>query len=330
MPLSNAQYEELLRRYDARRLAAEREAAERRATACEQIPELREIEESVARAGIAAVRDRIAGIRRDPGELQLTLSRLSERRRALLSEHGLPENYLEPAYTCAICEDTGRVDGAPCICFREAETALLRDSYHLGTALDHETFSRFSFDWYDDAASDTLTGQSPLENARDAFAKARYTASHIGEAGSSLFLYGETGLGKTFLTHCIAKEALEEARTALYYSAPALFDVCADAAFGRREDAAYEFRQILTCDLLLIDDLGTEVSNSFSASQLFRCVNERLSKDRTIVISSNLSPGDLRDRYSERIFSRIVQSFQIVKLTGKDIRLQKKLQGGAP
>lgn len=146
--------------------------------------------------------------------------------------------------------------------------------------------------------------------------------------GGNLLFYGETGVGKTFLTHCIAKELLESAHSVIYFTAFDLFELFSAATFRRsheEDEVMQRHSSIFDCDLLIIDDLGTEMTNSFVSSQLFLCINERLMNGKSTIISTNLSLEALRDLYSERVFSRISSSFQMRKLIGKDIRLLKKL-----
>ena len=141
----------------------------------------------------------------------------------------------------------------------------------------------------------------------------------------NLFIYGATGVGKTFLTNCIAKELMDKSHSVVYISAIKLFDILADNAFGRGgTDIEQQYANIFDCDLLIIDDLGTELVNNFSVSQLFNCINERYLNQKSVIISSNLSISDLRDMYSERIFSRITSNYTLMKIFGDDLRITKK------
>ena len=329
MPLSNLYFDELLRSYDEKRRNAVRERDRRREAVYAALPEAARIDEEIASAAIRAARSRIAHREENSPSLSDTIERLKAKRAALLAAAGFPPDALEIRYECPLCQDTGFIDGKKCVCFREAETALLYDRYHLGNILEKENFAHFSFDWYSDTIIDEKTGCSARIYAQDAYEKARRTAERIGTPDNNLFIHGNTGLGKTFLTHCIAKEALDRSVSALYFTASELVSLLSDAAFGRGEFPGFSDRMVLGCDLLIIDDLGTELTNSFVNSQLFRCINERILHDRSTVISTNLSLEEFRETYSERIFSRVISHYSIVKLIGSDIRLQKKrLTGG--
>ena len=137
--------------------------------------------------------------------------------------------------------------------------------------------------------------------------------------------YGNTGTGKTFLTNCVAKELLDRGNSVIYFSAFSLFDILAKNTFGKHPEIAGDYHNIFNCDLLIIDDLGTESPNSFTVSQLFQCLNERILRKKSTIISTNLSLKEIADIYSERISSRITSSFTLLKLYGEDIRILKKL-----
>ena len=134
-------------------------------------------------------------------------------------------------------------------------------------------------------------------------------------------------MGKTFLTHCVAKELLDQTFSVIYFTASQLFDIFAKKQFEKDEDAARDYEHIYDCDLLIIDDLGTEFANGFTISQMFVCLNERLLRGKSTMISTNLSLDDLNNMYSERVFSRITSAYTVLRITGDDIRIQKKLMG---
>lgn len=143
-----------------------------------------------------------------------------------------------------------------------------------------------------------------------------------------LFFYGDTGVGKTYLSHCIAKELIDRAYFVLYFTSFDLFDLLAKNTFQKDAAASDVAGFIYDCDLLIIDDLGTELTNNFVASQLFCCINERIMNHKSTIISTNLAMDDFLETYSERIFSRISSNYTMLRLIGNDIRIQKKLLGG--
>ena len=161
------------------------------------------------------------------------------------------------------------------------------------------------------------------DTARRAYNAARNFVRDFDLRFQNLFLYGNTGVGKTFLSHCIAHDLLETSHCVLYFSAFDLFDRLAQTAFSRKSEPDPGDEFIFDCDLLIIDDLGTELTNSFVSSQLFLCINERIARRKSTIISTNLRLEDFSSTYSERTFSRIASNYQMLKLIGKDIRIQK-------
>ena len=142
----------------------------------------------------------------------------------------------------------------------------------------------------------------------------------------NLFFYGTVGTGKSFLSGCVANELLQKGYSVIYFSASGLFETLARYSFdANSKESLYDFYDDLyNCDLVIIDDLGTEMTNSFVSSQLFACLNERLLRRNATIISTNLSLEELRNRYSDRVFSRITSNYELCKLTGPDIRMSKK------
>ena len=145
------------------------------------------------------------------------------------------------------------------------------------------------------------------------------------ELRSGCILRGDTGVGKTFLSDCIAKELIDRSYSVIYLSSFDLFDILAKSKFEKDDAADQMNHHIFDCDLLIIDDMGTELANSFTVSQLFLCLNERLLHHKSTIISTNLSLESLVEIYSERTFSRITSNYTLLKLTGDDIRIKKKL-----
>ena len=147
----------------------------------------------------------------------------------------------------------------------------------------------------------------------------------LDAAFANLYFFGDTGIGKTFLSNCIAKELLDSGHSVIYFTAFQLFDILSKGVFEKDADAIATHQNIFDCDLLIIDDLGTELSNSFTTSQLFLCLNERILRQKSTIISTNLNMNQVADIYSERVLSRISNSYTIIKLFGDDIRLKKRI-----
>lgn len=141
----------------------------------------------------------------------------------------------------------------------------------------------------------------------------------------NLLLFGNTGIGKTFLSHCIAKEVMDSLHSVLYLTASEFFDALLEKALNRNDESCLLYEQIHLCDLLIIDDLGTERNTDFVVSQLFVCLNDRILNRKSTIISTNLTLEEIKTNYTERTFSRISNHYKILRLAGDDIRIQKKL-----
>ena len=171
------------------------------------------------------------------------------------------------------------------------------------------------------------TGLSSFDTMQNAVKECRRFIDSFDLSFSNLFFYGDTGVGKTFLSNCVAKELLDTGHSVIYFTAFQLFEIFEKNTFHKTsdEDIIAAHQNIFECDLLIIDDLGTEMLNSFTTSQLFLCLNERILRKKSTIISTNLPLVQVAETYSELIFSRISSHYIILKLFGDDIRIQKKL-----
>jgi DNA replication protein DnaC len=262
-------------------------------------------------------------------KLHEELAAKSASRRELLVGAGYPADYLDPVYTCPDCQDTGYCNGQKCHCFKQAIINTVYAQSNLRRILARENFDTFSYDYYPADEINSTTGLSALETAQNAMRACRLFIEQFDNKPQNLFFYGKTGVGKTFLSNCVARELLDQGRSVLYFTAFQLFDILSKGVFEKDADAIAAHQNIFDCDLLVIDDLGTELSNAFTTSQLFLCVNERLLRGRSTIISTNLGLNQIVDVYSERTFSRICDAYTLIHLFSRvDIRIQKRHQSG--
>lgn len=323
MALQNFQYDIIMREYSRRQSQVQHVLEEHRREAFAKVPRLLEIDQTVAGLSAEKIRSMLSGKPGSVDELKEEVAALAAERTALLLGNGFPADYLEPHYFCPSCQDTGYIDGHKCACFKKAEIELLYTQSNLAEILQKENFDHFSFEWYSDTMKNEATGLTARDTAKRAYDMARNFVRDFDSRFQNLFLYGSTGVGKTFLSHCIAHDLLESSHCVLYFSAFDLFDRLAQTAFSRKSETDPGEEFILDCDLLIIDDLGTELTNSFVSSQLFLCINERIARRKSTIISTNLKLEDFSSTYSERTFSRIASNYQMIKLIGNDIRIQK-------
>ena len=325
MALNNSQYDTIIRSYEQKQLHNRNILDKRYETAYAKLPELKKIHQAISELSVKQARKLLEGEDNALAELRAQIKALSKQGKDLLTCGGFPADYLEPVYDCVDCKDTGYIDNKKCHCFQKAVIDMLYTQSNLKHILQEENFDTFTFSYYSANHVDPKTGSSSLANMQKAYMTARDFVDNFGKEFRNLFLYGDTGVGKTFLSNCIAKELIDKSHSVIYLSSFELFDTLAKSKFGRDEAANQMNEHIFDCDLLIIDDLGTELTNSFTVSQLFLCLNERLLRRKSTIISTNLSLESLVDIYSERTFSRITSNYTMLKLTGDDIRIKKKL-----
>lgn len=323
MPLTNKQYDAIMREYDRRQYHNYRIQCARKDEIYQKIPRIREIEESISSFSMAQAEKLFLSEERSSADphalenLRRGLAALRREKELLLKQNGYPADYLEMHYTCPACQDTGYVGSRKCDCFRREEIRLLYSSSRLEEALSRENFSTLSFDVYDEEQ------RAAMPAIIDA---CRLFVQTFDGKFQNLMLYGPVGTGKTFLTNCIAKELLDRSHSVVYFTAFQLFELLSPS-HTEENDLRQRSEAVLDSDLLILDDLGTEMLNTFTVSRLFQVLNERALRRRSTIISTNLSLKDFRDLYSERIFSRITSSYTLLKFTGSDIRIRRKISG---
>lgn len=316
MSLTNSQYDHIMRQYEAKRRQALLDKEARVAYINEHVDGYRELSEAIAGLSASHAKRAIAGDMGAVDELKVLIADLRSQKKALLISAGYPEDYLEPVYECATCKDTGYVGNEKCHCFKQQIISLLYDQSIISDSMKHIGFDMMLDKYYkNDDLKAFITSKQ----------KAISFVDNFDSDYQNLLIYGTVGVGKSLLSSCIAKELQDSDHSVIYFSSTSLFDELSKAAFERGSKG--ELDNIHNCDLLIIDDLGTEVTNSFTISALFSLLNERIVRKKPIVISTNLSLENLRDRYTDRIFSRITGAFSFCHMTGPDIRARQGLLG---
>ena len=324
MALNNSQYEEIMRMYQATQLRNKDITNKRREWGYKTQPRLKELDDSISTLSLNAARKRLEGDTQAVTQLKEEMASIRQQKADLIAQMGLAADYFEPVYTCPHCKDTGFVEGQKCRCFNQASLDIVYAQSNMHQILARENFSNFSYAYYSDQDINPTTGLSALETAKRAVAECKNFIQNFEEKPKNLFFYGDTGVGKTFLSNCVAKELLDQGKSVIYFTSFQLFDILSKGIFERDASAKDVHQNIFECDLLIIDDLGTELSNAFTTSQLFLCVNERILRQKSTIISTNLDLNQIVDVYSERTFSRILSNYSIIKLFGDDIRIKKR------
>ena len=312
-----------------RRAENEQEQQRRQTLAYEVIPRLREIDAQLRRMlgeviGLTLRRDSEAQLARVEAQSEA----LQREKTELLRAHGLPADYLDEIYSCPDCRDRGYgSDGRPCHCLMELYRLERARELSALLKLGADDFSQFDLGYYSDEA-DARYGMSPRQAMEMVLFSCRQYAENFAPGAGSLLLRGGTGLGKTFLSACIARRVAERGFSVVYDSAVAAFEpfeVCKFHRDGPGGDAAAEkCERILSCELMILDDLGTEMNTQFAQSALYTIVNTRLYAERPTIISTNLSAEEFRARYSPQIVSRVEGEYDTLLFMGRDVRAVKK------
>ena len=327
MSLNNSQYNAIMRIYNQRQFQDKYEQDQRREEVYQKVPQIRQIEDEISSQAVRCARKLLDGDTNAKEELKQHIEDLREQKEVLLSAFGFPADYMEMHYACPECQDTGYVDGRKCRCFKKEEIRLLYSQSNIEEVLLRENFDSFSYEYYDDRVVIPEIQMTVADYMRQVHTWCKEYVENFEKKGGNLIFTGSTGVGKTFLTNCIAKALIDQYQSVIYLSSNDLFDVFSKNKFhyDTEEEMKDMYQYILDCDLLIIDDLGTELPNSFTVSQLFICLNERILRQKSTIISTNLALDDIKTIYSERTFSRISSNYTILRITGDDIRIQKKL-----
>lgn len=325
MGYSKSIYMTAQNKLDSRRKSAVDELEIRRAKAYSEIPELVDIQSRIAACGSQVIGAFAKGANGREYVEELAKESLSaqKRRKELLVEAGLPENYLEAQFVCSVCEDTGVTENGICDCQRKLLVETAKDEISKHAPLRTSTFEKFSLDFYPEATD--ANGISPKKRMGEIAKFCEDYANDFSLKSPSLFMHGATGLGKTHLSLSIANVVTEKGMGVIYSSAPNLFGELEREHFSRQNPNERTFeKELLETDLLIIDDLGVEFSTQFTVSCVYNIINSRILSGKPTIISTNLTPSELEDKYTQRITSRIIGSYISLKFIGRDIRQLKR------
>jgi len=322
---------------EGRRAAARRELDSRRGGAYAAVPGLEDLELEMAAAGVRHNQALLNGERsldEARSEIDGEIGGLIQKRDELLNENGLSRDYLIIKYTCDLCGDTGYTagdDGAPrrCACYKQLLYDSLESSSNIISA-GAASFKQFNEALYSDAPDEKKYKQkdSPRDNIRKIKkTTGKFVRAFGNGAYENLYFFGQPGTGKTFMAASIAHELMRGGVAVLYLSAPSLFNAITEHQFKTGRDEGYRdtlYRQIFTCKLLIIDDLGTEAMTESRFSEFISLLNARLAPGNfSTILITNLELKGLQAQYDERIFSRILGSFRIIRFYGEDLRLRR-------
>lgn len=312
MPLGNTKMQAILKEYDSLREKNRLLLAERQKEVAQKAPAYFDYHNQIVSLCMQRVSSTLYPEQAEGSlsDYPARLAHLRSLRKQALLEAGFPGDYLEPVYECPVCKDTGFITAAQCDCLKKRMVRALYAQSGIEHLLETNHFGTLSYDYYQ--GEDLEAFQNAVQTCRDMVA-------HFNTTKDSILLYGTVGCGKSFLSGCVAKELMDQGFSVIYFSASQFFNTL-------HQNSLYNgCEELYNSDLVIIDDLGAELTNSFVTTALFSFLNERILREKSTIISTNLSLSELKERYSDRIASRMIQNFKLCKLSGPDIRILQRL-----
>ncbi|MBR1863165.1 MAG: ATP-binding protein [Ruminococcus sp.] len=305
---------------------AEEERAERIEEIRQKLPEVYSLFMSMRSVGYGMLSVIGSGVGREDARAKMKALReqnesTRETVRGMLRSFGYPEDYLEYHYFCSTCSDRGYKEGKRCGCMEKLLKEQSIRELNKNCSIKLHDFSEFDLNFYRGIKQEGYDVMSKMEMIY------RYCVDYsmdFREDSPSMLFYGKTGLGKTFLSSCIAKYLIEQGYTVFFGSIIKFFRQLEDEQFGRKEGNSFEI--ISDADLVILDDLGSEFKTSFTESKLYEILNERMNSGKPVIVSTNIDVTELDKKYNERIVSRLV-SFTTVEFMGNDIRQEIRRLG---
>ena len=323
MGYNNSIYKKIYEEYSQKYLIA-RERADRNAQELHvAIPEVARIDKALSLTGLEVFSASLSGgdTASKIAEIREKNKALQERRTFLLVENGYPADYSDVKYDCTKCGDTGFIENKMCSCMKEALTLAGIESSGFASLIKEQRFDNFSLDYYKKNANHYEMMSRNLAFLRE------YANSFDPKTSPSILMMGGTGLGKTHLSSAVALGAIEKGNDVFYTGAIDLFSQFEIQRFKTYNNEPNELiERYFECDLLVIDDLGTEMINQFSISTLYNLLNDRLSRKKPTIVSTNLTQEDIQKKYTDRITSRMFGEYKVLFFAGTDIRAQKLMK----
>lgn len=329
MPLTNQQYNSINRIFEERQLSNLRLQEQRKEEIYRTVPGFQDLEHKIIATSMKYSRmllDRSGSTPVSSEEITLALREelrgLKLQKAELLVDAGYDKDYLDLHYKCDKCKDTGYIDTKTgkekCTCFQQIAVDLLYNASQLQENFKTKNFSNLTLDYYE--------GES-LELFQKAFTSCKKFINNFNSDYHNLLFYGTVGSGKTFLSCCVAKELLERDYSVMFFSAIELYrKILLLIDYKDNTKLNNFFDSIYQCDLLIIDDLGTENSTDYFKTNLCDIINTRIEMKKSVIITTNLNMEGIRERYSDRVFSRIFGNYDSYKFSGRDIRIQQMIE----
>ncbi len=319
MSFNRENYKRIKEEYDGKYLKARDAANLRRAQIHAELPEIAKIDRELSSVGLEILQAAISGRSSQIDNIKKKNVVLLEKRGEILTSAGYPADYTEIKYECQLCSDTGAVDNKMCSCMRRKLVEAGIASSGMADLIARQSFENFSLEYYKQSEQN----YSIMSTIYKVLSK--YAQDFSPETSGNIAMFGGTGLGKTHLSSAVAGTVIEKGHDVYYASALSLFADFEMRRFGNSSSASADgnIDRYFDCDLLIIDDLGTEVTNQFTTSCLYDIINSRLNSKKPTIISTNLTQDEFRKRYWDRITSRVLGEYSVLPFCGTDIRSQK-------
>ncbi|MCR1954512.1 ATP-binding protein [Clostridioides mangenotii] len=320
----------ILKKYEERRDENELLLEKRKKQVYNRFPQIKGIDDEISLIGLKLAKsvltnpnDRESIVHKSREEIEA----LRARKCKVLADNSIPDNYLEMKYHCNMCKDKAFLpNGEKCNCFKQE---IINEAYKMSNienVLNKENFSNFNLEIFSTEKSKER-GVSPRENIFEILTYCEdYVHNFNPIQSNNILFYGSTGLGKTYMCNCIAKDLLDKGYLVIYQTSFRILEILEDYKFRRDSEGKISeenYKNLFDCDLLIIDDLGTELTNTFTSSELFNIVNTRLTAGKSIIISTNLTPSQIGETYTQRTLSRILDQFKIFDFFGSDLRWER-------
>ena len=288
-----------------------------------EIPEIDEIQSGLSQIGLEISRLFFYGENTDEkvAELRERSKALIKKRGEILKENNYSEDAMKPDFVCEACEDKGFINGRMCSCHRQLLKDIMKKEVSKLAPIDKCTFDTFSVEYYSQKPGEN--GIIPRQRAQKVFDACRKYAQNFSMQSKNLLFFGGAGLGKTHLSLAILNVAINRGYYVCYGTSQNICDDLQSEQFGRVDDLIYTKNQVLGCDLLVLDDLGTEIDNQYSIATLYNIINSRLLSGKPTIISTNYTMNKLEEKYDKRITSRLTGEYTPFYFIGNDIRNMK-------
>ena len=303
-------YEDIKNEYERIRQANHLKTDERKEKVYSKYPELEEMDKKIMKAFVSLVKSEAY----EDKKIEEDIVTLRKKRIAFLKEHKIEDNYRDVIYNCEKCKDTGFVNGKKCSCYVEKEIELFDHISNFKKYIEDDNFDNLRYEYY---KQEDMTS-AYLDYMKENIKEMRDAIANIDKEPINLLINGNPGTGKTFLARCLGADCIRQQKSVLYLNVVEYIDSLKPDFTGTPLK-----QYAMICDLFILDDLGTEYSSEFSKTELNYIIDKRLNNKKSTIVTSNIAPNKLKDRYLDSMCSRLINMYKNIHLSGVDLRRYK-------